>query len=77
MAESLLSSRVLETYQVTWHKLVPEFRHIPMKDHLKEAVSDFFNCWNFCGCFNCTDWTPPSKFPVKYYSVLMLTKTIS
>jgi hypothetical protein len=37
MAESI--------YQITWYKMVQEFRHVTMKAHLKKkAVSDFSNC---------------------------------
>jgi hypothetical protein len=45
VAESILSSVAMATYQITWYKMVQEFRHVTMKAHLKKkAVSDFSNC---------------------------------
>ena len=34
MAESIVSSVVLETYHTTWYKMVQEFRHITMTAHI-------------------------------------------
>ena len=70
MAESIVSSVVLETYHTTWYKMVQEFRHITMTAHLKKKLLQISPTAETSAVVPATlTGYHPVKFPVEYCSV--------
>jgi hypothetical protein len=70
MAESIVSSAVLETYHTAWYKIILEFRHITMTAHLKKKLFQISPSAETSAVVPATlTGYHPVKFPVEYYSV--------